>query len=49
VHLTRHQIAGGSRWAVDGRLLPDDFELGRLLDLPNATIPSFLAGSSEQK
>ena len=44
MYLTRHKVADGSRWALDGRLLPDDFELRRLLDLPKATIPSFLRG-----
>ena len=44
MYLTRHQVAGGSRWALDGRLLPDDFELRRLLDLPIAAMPSFLRG-----
>jgi 2-dehydro-3-deoxy-D-arabinonate dehydratase len=44
VYLTRHQVAGGSRWAMDGRVLPDDFGLRRLLDLPSATLPSFLRG-----
>ena len=44
MYLTRHQVAGGSRWAVDGQALPDDFELRRLLDLPSATVPNFLRG-----
>ena len=44
MYLTKHQDAGGSQWALDGQRLPDDFELRRLLDLPKATIPSFLRG-----
>jgi 2-dehydro-3-deoxy-D-arabinonate dehydratase len=40
--LTRHQTARGPRWAVDGRLLADDFQLGRLLELPAVDMPGFL-------
>ncbi|MGC9522898.1 MAG: fumarylacetoacetate hydrolase family protein [Anaerolineae bacterium] len=34
MYLTRHQIAGGPRWALDGDLLPPAFRLGMLLELP---------------
>jgi 2-dehydro-3-deoxy-D-arabinonate dehydratase len=41
-YLTRHQSAEGPRWALDGRLLPEDFDLRRLLELPGTAIPEFL-------
>lgn len=44
--LTRHQTVSGPRWAVDGRLLADDFRLGRLLDLPAADMPGFLRAAA---
>jgi len=34
--LTKLQTARGPRWAIDGRLLAEDFQLGRLLNLPAA-------------
>jgi 2-dehydro-3-deoxy-D-arabinonate dehydratase len=45
-YLTKHQTARGARWAVDGRVLPGDFELGRLLELPAAEMPGFLRGTA---
>jgi 2-dehydro-3-deoxy-D-arabinonate dehydratase len=42
VYLTKHQATEGSRWALDGRVLPDDFDLRRLLEVPGAAIPAFL-------
>ena len=42
MYLTKQQAAEGSRWALDGRLLPKDFELRRLLEVPSATIPALL-------
>ena len=41
-YLTKHQSAQGPRWAVDGRALPEDFDLHRMLHLPAADIPGFL-------
>jgi 2-dehydro-3-deoxy-D-arabinonate dehydratase len=41
-YLTKHQSAEGSRWALDGRVLPEDFNLQRLLEVPAAAIPEFL-------
>jgi 2-dehydro-3-deoxy-D-arabinonate dehydratase len=42
VYLTKHQVTEGSRWAFDGRVLPADFDLRRLLEVPAATIPTLL-------
>ena len=42
MYLTKHQAAQGSRWALDGRLLPKAFELRQLLEVPSATIPTLL-------
>jgi len=36
VYLTRHSTADGPRWALDGRHLPEDFVLTRLLEGPAA-------------
>lgn len=33
-YLTNWLTAHGTRWAMDGRLLPDDFVLRRLLERP---------------
>lgn len=41
-YLTKHHTAAGARWACDGRLLPVDFELGRLLALPAAGMAASL-------
>lgn len=41
-YLTRHQAPEGSRWALDGRALPADFNLPRLLRMPAADMPGFL-------
>jgi 2-dehydro-3-deoxy-D-arabinonate dehydratase len=40
--LSRHLTPDGARWALDGRLLPADFSLGLLLQLPKAALPGFL-------
>ena len=45
-HLTRHQTARGARWAMDGRLLGEPFQLRRLLELPVAAMPGFLRASA---
>jgi 2-dehydro-3-deoxy-D-arabinonate dehydratase len=34
MYLTRHLVADGARWAVDGALLPSTFNLGLLLEMP---------------
>jgi 2-dehydro-3-deoxy-D-arabinonate dehydratase len=47
VYLTKHKSADGSRWAVDGRALPHDFDLRRLLALPRAAIADFLQANAE--
>lgn len=44
MYLSRHQAAGGPRWALDGRYLPPDFTLERLLEVPAAEVASFLEG-----
>jgi 2-dehydro-3-deoxy-D-arabinonate dehydratase len=44
--LTKHQASGGSRWALDGRLLAEDFQLARLLELPAAEMPDLLRASA---
>lgn len=40
--LTRHQTENGPRWAVDGKFLLPSFELGLLLELPQAALRAFL-------
>ena len=45
-HLTKHRTARGARWAVDGRLLAEDFQLRRLLELTLAEMPGFLRASA---
>lgn len=42
MYLSRHRTAGGPRWALDGRYLPEDFTLGRLLEGPAAEIRATL-------
>jgi 2-dehydro-3-deoxy-D-arabinonate dehydratase len=34
MYLTRHQILGGARWALDGRWLPPGLALSHLLEVP---------------
>jgi 2-dehydro-3-deoxy-D-arabinonate dehydratase len=38
MYLSRHRANGGARWALDGRYLPPEFVLGRLLELPAADV-----------
>lgn len=38
MYLSHHRTAAGSRWALDGRYLPDDFSLGRLLEGPASEV-----------
>jgi 2-dehydro-3-deoxy-D-arabinonate dehydratase len=42
MYLTRHQSEDGPRWALDDHFLPPQFDLGLLLQLPKASIASFL-------
>ena len=42
MYLTRHETAGGPRWALDGGLLPPSFTLNLLLQLPKAATADFL-------
>lgn len=44
--LTRHWVAGGPRWAVDGMLLAPSFTLGLLLELPRAAYPELLGATA---
>jgi 2-dehydro-3-deoxy-D-arabinonate dehydratase len=46
MHLTKHQTARGARWAADGRLLAEDFQLRQLLALTVAEMPGFLRGNA---
>jgi 2-dehydro-3-deoxy-D-arabinonate dehydratase len=43
--LTKHQTRRGVRWAMDGRLLAETFELRQLLELPVAAMPGVLRAS----
>lgn len=45
-YLTKHQAARDPRWALDGRLLAEDFQLGRLLELTGAAMPDFLRANT---
>ena len=42
MYLTRHETAGGPRWALDGRFLPPSFTLDVLLQLQKAAAGDFL-------
>lgn len=42
MYLTRHQTSHGANWALDGQLLPRNFNLGLLLELPKARLADFL-------
>ena len=44
MYLSRHEILQQPRWALDGRLLPADFKLGEMLQIPQATLAPFLQG-----
>ena len=37
MYLTRHETAGGPRWALDGGFLPPSFSLDILLQLPKVS------------
>ncbi len=38
MYLTRHQIKTGAGWALDGKLLPEQFNLSFLLELPRTSL-----------
>lgn len=42
MYLTRHATSNGTRWAVDGRFLPDKLDLGMILKLSAATTAQVL-------
>jgi 2-dehydro-3-deoxy-D-arabinonate dehydratase len=42
MYLTRHETAGGPRWALDGGFLPLSFTLEQLLQLPKAAVAESL-------
>ena len=42
MYLTRHETAGGPRWALDGGFLPASFALDVLMQLPKAAVADFL-------
>jgi 2-dehydro-3-deoxy-D-arabinonate dehydratase len=42
VYLTKHRTTDGSRWALNGRMLAEAFDLQRLLEAPKGTIPNLL-------
>jgi 2-dehydro-3-deoxy-D-arabinonate dehydratase len=44
MYLSRHTTAAGPRWALDGRYLPEDFSLGRLLEGSASEVRTFLEG-----
>jgi 2-dehydro-3-deoxy-D-arabinonate dehydratase len=46
MYLSRHRAERGARWALDGRYLPSEFALDRLLELPAADVRSFLESLS---
>jgi 2-dehydro-3-deoxy-D-arabinonate dehydratase len=43
MYLTRHQTAGGPRWALDGHYLPTDFSLSLLLQVPASSVQALLS------
>src|ERR671913_243135 len=42
MYLSRHQSVEGPRWALEGRYLPAEFTLERLLEIPSADVRRFL-------
>ena len=42
MYLSRHEAAGGPRWALDGRYLPQRFTLQRLLAVEAANVPGLI-------
>jgi 2-dehydro-3-deoxy-D-arabinonate dehydratase len=49
MYLSRHKAAGGPRWALNGRYLPRDFTLERLLEVQAADVRDFLEGQSREE
>jgi 2-dehydro-3-deoxy-D-arabinonate dehydratase len=48
MYLSRHQAAGGPRWALDRHYLPQDFALERLLEVHATNIRGFLEELSSE-
>jgi 2-dehydro-3-deoxy-D-arabinonate dehydratase len=48
MYLSRHEAAGGPRWALDGRYLPRDFTLERLLGVTVTDVRGFLEGQPRE-
>jgi 2-dehydro-3-deoxy-D-arabinonate dehydratase len=46
MNLTRHLTPTGPRWAIDTHLLPADFSLGRLLELPQQAMAGYLRSAA---
>src|SRR5215208_7554458 len=46
MYLSRHGTSGGPRWALDGRYLPQDFTLRRLLAVEATNVRGFIEGHS---
>jgi 2-dehydro-3-deoxy-D-arabinonate dehydratase len=46
MYLSRHEAAGGPRWALDGRYLPPDFTLRRLLAVRATEVRPFVGEHS---
>jgi len=46
MYLSHHRAAGGSRWALDGRYLPQDFTLQRLLGVQDTDVRGLLQGQA---
>jgi 2-dehydro-3-deoxy-D-arabinonate dehydratase len=44
MYLSRHQASEGPRWALDGRYLPRDFTLERLLEVHANAVRGFVGG-----
>ncbi len=44
MYLSRHGAAEGPRWALEGRYLPQDFTLERLLGVPSEDVRGFVEG-----
>ena len=48
MYLSRHEAAGGPRWALDGRYLPPDFTLRRLLAVEATDVRGYIEEHSLQ-
>jgi 2-dehydro-3-deoxy-D-arabinonate dehydratase len=46
MYLSRHGAAGGPRWALDGRYLPQDFTLRQLLEGPSNDVRALIEGQT---